>query len=144
MIFYHHIPKTGGQTLATGIASAFPFGQSSIMGPDLCFPDGLKELFSTYKFVERHVYCNVRPALKDIDILVTVREPVRQVVSNYLHVLREPKSPLYRPAKLLSSYEFFKRFGDMLANNQASNFVGAYSDFAYSDWRGVAWRGSLL
>lgn len=34
-ILYHHIPKTGGQSLALRLASAFALGRSSYMAGDL-------------------------------------------------------------------------------------------------------------
>jgi hypothetical protein len=35
MIFYLHVPKTGGQSLAARLASAFPAGRADIMGAEL-------------------------------------------------------------------------------------------------------------
>lgn len=146
-IFYHHIPKTGGQTLAMRIASAYPIGRSSIMGADLMYPDGinqLKHLLNTNHFVERHVNGPVLAYFPDVDILVTARDPVNQIVSNYLHVLREPASPLYRPAKLLAPQEFFARFGDMLANHQTRYFISAFIDLHPNIERLNRWTRFLL
>lgn len=146
-IFYQHIPKTGGQTLATRIASAFPIEKSSIMGVDLNYPEGrdnLEELFVKYDFVERHVNGRVLNDLKDTDILLTVRNPVKQIVSNYLHILREPTSPLYRPAKLLAPNVFIKQFGDLLADSQTRYFISAYCDLFPDLDRKISWMSKLL
>ena len=130
-IFYLHIPKTGGQTLATRLASAFPIGRSDIMGSDLRYPDGvdqLKSLMEKNDFVERHL---AGPVLKDIhafDLLATVREPVSQIVSNYFHICNEPQNMLYRPASFLSPREFFDKYGDILGNNQSRYLVSYFFD----------------
>jgi len=146
-LFYLHIPKTGGQTLATRIASAFPIGRSSIMGPDLTYPDGiesLKLLFDAHDFVERHVNGPVLRDLKYVDVLMTVRDPVKQITSNYLHILREPASPLHRPAKLLTPQAFFSQFGDLLANRQARYFISAFRNLYPDIERLVTWTTVML
>jgi len=130
-LFYFHIPKTGGQTLATRLASAFPIGKSSIMGDGLYYPKGeaeLYKLFEDHQFVERHVVGPVLQNIRNIDFLVTIRDPIKQIVSNYLHVLRQPENNLYRPAKALTPLDFFLRFGDLLANSQAKYLVTAFYD----------------
>jgi hypothetical protein len=130
-VFYLHIPKTGGQTLATRLASAFPIGRSDILGADLNYPRGvgeLKRMMEEMDFVERHV---AGPILKDVDsldILITVREPVSQIVSNYLHIRREPGLPLHRAAALLAPREFLAKFGDFLANHQSRYLASAFFD----------------
>lgn len=146
-IFYLHIEKTGGQTLATRIASAFPIGKSSIIGPGLHYPDGveiLKSLFCENEFVERHVYGPVLRDFTDVDILVTVRDPIKQIVSNYLHIMREPRSILYRPAKLLSPQLFFSGFGDLLANHQVRSFITAFRDLHPDIERLNTWTAALF
>lgn len=146
-IFYQHIPKTGGQTLATRIASGFPLGCSSIMGQDLTYPTGvdrLLELLESHDFVERHVNGPVLRNVDGLDILVTVREPVSQIVSNYLHIQREPASPLYRPVKLLTPKAFFAQFGDLLANHQTRYFISAYNDMGADVERLTSWMAMML
>jgi hypothetical protein len=146
-IFYHHIPKTGGQTLATRLASAFPLGRASIMGADLNYPGGIDELrrlLDGNDFVERHVNGPVLERFEGIDIVVTVREPVSQIVSNYLHILREPASSLHRPATLLSPPTFFRQFGDLLRNHQTRYFIGAYRDLHPDIERLVNWTSVML
>jgi hypothetical protein len=128
-IFYLHVPKTGGQTLASRIASAFPLGQSDIMGMDFCYPNGVAELrhkLTTSSFVEGHVSGPVLSNCGDLDLMTTVREPVSQVISNYLHVLREPGNVLHRAAKQQPAERFFKDFGDLLANNQSRYLASAF------------------
>ena len=130
-IFYLHIPKTGGQTLATRLASAFPVGKASILTDDLVFPAGcitLHQLLERMHFVERHVS---GPVLKEplaADILTTIREPVAQIASHYLHISREPAHALHRAAHLLSPKAFFTNFGDFLANHQSRYLSSAFLD----------------
>lgn len=146
-VFYQHIPKTGGQTLATRMASAYPVDRSSILGPDLNFPDGvehLRALLDMNDFIERHVNGPVLGEFDDLDILVTVREPVKQIVSNYLHILREPLSLLHRPAKILSPQYFFKQYGDLLANHQTRYFISGYRDLHPDIERIVTWTSIMF
>lgn len=117
------------------------------MGADLNYPGGddhLKELFNKYDFVERHVNGRCLCDLKDADILLTVRNPIEQIVSNYLHILREPTSPLYRAAKLLAPNLFIRQFGDLLANSQVRYFISAYCDLFPDVDRQIPWVSKLL
>jgi len=146
-IVYQHIPKTGGQTLATRLASAFPLGRSSIMGADLHYPQGvsaLHDLLARYDFVERHINGPVLAELRDVDILVTVRDPVKQIVSNYLHIAREPASPLHRPVKILPPERFFREYGDLLANHQTRYFIVGHRDLHPDLDRLVNWLKVML
>jgi hypothetical protein len=129
MIFYLHIPKTGGQTLATRLGSAFPIGRSDILGADLVYPDGvgqLQRMALEKDFVERHLSGPVLKDIQNLDILTTIREPLSQIVSNYLHIRREPENYLHQVARLLSPHEFFRKFGDFLANQQSRYLDAAF------------------
>jgi hypothetical protein len=131
-IVYHHIPKTGGQTLATRFASAFPLGRSSFMAGDLSYPEGVDQLHGLLRdkdFVEAHLNGPVLTDFNDLDILVTVRDPVEQIASNYLHILREPANPLHRVAQLLSPRKFFDEYADFVRNHQTRYFVSAFREF---------------
>lgn len=129
-IFFHHIPKTGGQTLAVRMASAFSIGRSSIFKKGLKHNDGGIELLRSYlkdsDFIESHVEGPVLKEFEELDILLAVREPVGQIVSHYLHILREPVSPLCHPANILSPHKFFSEYSDFFANYQSYRFVEAY------------------
>jgi len=128
-IFYLHIPKTGGQTLATRLASAFPIGETDIIGQDLAYPQGgeeLRALLRTKSFIERHVRGPVLADFPELNIICTVREPAAQIASNYLHILREPANYLHRAAKILSMPNFFSQFGDLLSNHQTRCLISAF------------------
>lgn len=128
-ILYHHIPKTGGQSLALRLASAFALGRSSYMAGDLSFPEGrekLSGLLESKDFVEAHINGPVLEGFDELDVLVTVRDPIAQIVSNYLHILREPANTLHRVAHLLSPERFFDQYGDFFCNHQTRYFVSAF------------------
>ncbi len=132
-MFFFHIPKTGGQNLASRIAQSFQLGKSHILGETLCHPNGgetLKKLLEQYDFVEKHVQ---GPALKGCEcesVLTAVREPVSQLASCYLHILRNNNSNLHRAAMILRADDFFLKFGDVLANFQTNYIIQAYHDWS--------------
>ena len=128
-LFYLHIPKTAGQTLALRLSSVFPVGRSSILGPTLVHPAGaaeLRELLQQNDFVEKHITGPVLAEFPDLEIITTIREPVSQIVSNYLHILRDRHNWLHRAVSILSPYSFFEIYGDLLANAQAKYLVQAF------------------
>jgi hypothetical protein len=128
-MFYLHIPKTAGQTLALRLSSAFPFGTSSINGQTLYYPLGIDELVDLMlqnNFVERHVTGPVLSNFQQLDILTTIREPVSQIVSNYLHIRRGKDNGLNKVASMLNPAEFFAKFGDLIGNGQSKYLVQAF------------------
>ncbi len=126
MIFFLHIPKTGGQTLATRIASAFPPGRCSVMQADILDPEALALLSADHDFFEGHLALG---ALRDpppgLRVMTVVREPVEQVISHYRHILREPGNPLSRLAAAMPPAAFLERFAGEMLNFQAQCLVGA-------------------
>lgn len=137
-IFYFHIPKTGGQTLATRIASAFPVGKSCIIGEELTFPNGFKvltELFKKYDFVEKHVigpiFLNYDKSKYHIDFLLTIRSPLEAIVSSYLHAKRDPINRLYNLINNISFEQFFRHFGDLIGNFQTKYLISAFHKNKY-------------
>lgn len=135
-IFYLHIPKTGGQTLATRISSAFPHSRSSIMSDELVYPEGvqrLEHLLSNFDFVECHVTGQVLSKNIAADILVTIRSPIEQLISNYLHIKREPLNRLYRVANRYSPEQFFREYGEFLKNHQSRYLVSAFNGFSINE-----------
>ena len=57
-MFYLHVPKTGGHTLATRLASAFDPDKVHMFQGDLEFPrdsEKLKTLLREKEFIESHV-----------------------------------------------------------------------------------------
>lgn len=81
-MFYLHIPKTGGQTLARRIASAFPPGRAHLQTGQFTFPEDCERFavcLSGHDFVEAHVTGELFAGRPPSDLLVTVREPVARV-----------------------------------------------------------------
>ena len=133
-MFYLHLPKTGGQTLATRLASAFDPDKVHMFQGDLEFPrdlEKLRTLLREKEFVKSHVAGAMLSVPIDRPILCTVREPVDQMVSNWLHIRREPRNRWHRAAVSLSPEEFFDNAGDDIVNHQANGLLSAF--FAIRD-----------
>src|SRR5271166_4796748 len=114
MIVYLHIPKTGGITLAWRFASAFTPDQTHINLNGLHFPkdlDAFKLLVQTKQFVESHFADPMLRDFKDLDLIVTVRDPVEQILSYWRHIHRDSTNSLHRAANKMNYREFFDRFG---------------------------------
>lgn len=129
MIFYLHIPKTGGQTLGTRIASAFPHQRAMTMLRDFSYPadaEHMESIGEQFDFVEGHVSGPLFQQDHGFAFLCTVRNPIEAIISSYHHIRREPRSMLYRPATELQPEEFFAHFGDEHLNYQASALIGAF------------------
>jgi hypothetical protein len=132
MIFYLHIPKTGGQTLSVRLASAFLPDQTYFLQDDLNFPRDVEKLRSFKKdkaFVEAHVGGRMLEDHSGMDLLVPVRDPIEQMISNWRHIRREPKSPWHRPAKILHAGDFFDRFGDFFRDHQTNYMLSSFTSF---------------
>jgi hypothetical protein len=128
MIFYLHIPKTGGQTLGSRMATAFPRGRAINMLRDFAYPNDSAELdkiATDYDFVEAHIAGPALEKERGFDYLCTVRSPIEAIISEYNHIRREPQNIFYRPATLLSPDDFFLNYGDCFENNQSKIMIGA-------------------
>lgn len=132
-MFYLHSPKTGGQGLAQRLASAFAPGQAWLRPDDFVYPQDLallRQALGQYRFIEAHVTGELLGEVAASDLLVTVREPVAQIVSNYRHIRREEHRPLCRAARELAPGEFFDRFGDFLVDHQTRYLLSAFHPLA--------------
>src|SRR5271166_2239116 len=128
-IFYLHIPKTGGQTLATRLASAFDPDRAHFLQDELHFPKGvdkLNALVGEKDFIESHVAGAMLKDQHELEVLCTVREPVAQALSNWRHIRREPTNRWHRAAHMLKPHVFFDLFGDDLMNPQTRYIVAAF------------------
>jgi len=130
-MFYLHVPKTGGQTLATRLASAFDPDSVHIMQSELVFPGDVKKLtklLTERKFIESHVAGAMLKDRNEVPVLCTVREPISQMVSNWRHIRRDPANRWHRPAMSLTAVQFFDNFGDFFANHQSNYILSAFVD----------------
>ncbi|MBW6397170.1 hypothetical protein KPL78_04880 [Roseomonas sp. HJA6] len=136
-IYYLHIPKTGGQTLGTRLASAFPTDRSWVLQDDLRSAAQFDRLFQDHDFVEGHAASGLlKRADPRIDILCTVRHPVSHVRSLFRHILREPLLRLHPPAKALGFHGFAEHYGDMLFNQQSRTLVETMEGRDHQFYRG--------
>jgi hypothetical protein len=132
-LFYLHVPKTAGQTLATRLASAFQLHESMILqheyGPEQ--RDEFLNLIATKKFVEAHVRGELLEGVSGLDIIATVRDPVSQMISNFRHLRRDPTNRWRRAALKLSPEAFFEQFGDFFTNHQTRYVLSAFTPVGF-------------
>ncbi|WP_324076015.1 MAG: hypothetical protein RSE14_04340 [Erythrobacter sp.] len=141
-MFYLHIPKTGGQTLARRIASAFPPGRAHLQAGQFTYPDDCERLavcLSGHDFVEAHVTGELLAARPLRDLLVTVREPVAQIISNFRHIRREPERRLSRAARELDPGTFLDHFGDFFTDFQSRYLLSAFMPLGLAEERAGFW-----
>ncbi len=146
-IFFLHLTKTGGQTLAARLASAFRPERVHMLQPPLRWPDHadrLTQLLETRDFIESHVLGPLLAKCQGIDILTTVRDPIERLISAYKHIRREPAIPLHRAALSLTPLEFFDNFGDQLADDQSRSLIHALNHFDLSLMAADGYRSWLL
>jgi hypothetical protein len=127
MIYFLHIPKTAGQSLATRVASAFPPGRSKILVPVVATRDELRDLAARHEMVGAHTAMGVladRPP--GMELMAAVRNPVEQIVSHYRHIRRDPLNPLHAESVALPPRAFIERFAGYLFNFQARTLVTTF------------------
>lgn len=128
-MFYLHVPKTGGQTLATRLASAFDPDKVHMFQGDLVYPrdcEKLRTLLREKEFIESHVAGAMLSEPIGRPILCTIREPVGQIVSNWLHVRRDANNRWHRAAVSLSAGDFFDKLGVDFLNHQTNYLLSAF------------------
>lgn len=147
MLYYLHIPKTGGQTLATRLAAAFPPNRSYVIRQNIDSAAQLQSLLPDHDFIAAHTS---RGALEDapawLDILCTVRHPWHRLRSAWLHIRRHPVEPQHRPANILSFRRFMQHYADRFTNAQARGLVRALFTlpFQLADGAEDAWIAGRL
>lgn len=126
-IYLLHIPKTGGQTLATRLAAGFPPARVNVLRSDVADPAALADLAAAHDFFEGHpapgALAAPPPGLR---VMAAVREPVAQIVSHYRHIRREPAHALHAAAQALAPTAFLDRFAHHLFDFQAACLVAAF------------------
>lgn len=142
-MFYLHIPKTGGQTLARRLASAFPPGRAHLQVDQFTYPvdcAAFSDCLARHDFVEAHVTGQLLEDRPVEDLLVTVREPVAQIISNFRHIRREPDRRLSRAARELDPGAFFDHFGDFFTNFQTRYLLSAFLPLGIEEQRHGYWQ----
>ena len=127
MIYFLHIPKTAGQSLATRIASAFPPGRAKILVPLVATQEELWSLAERHDMLGAHTAPTAlarRPP--GMELMAAVRNPVEQIVSHYRHIRRDPLNPLHAAAVALPTRGLLERFAGYFFKFQARTLVGAF------------------
>jgi len=142
VIFYLHIPKTGGQSLARRLASAFAPGRTHLRVDQFTYPADcavFADCLMAHDFVEAHVAGQMLNGPAIADLLVTVREPVAQIMSNFRHIRREPERRLSRAARELAPGAFFDHFGDFFTDFQTRYLLSAFIPLGLEEQRHGFW-----
>ena len=137
-IFYLHIPKTGGQTLASRLASSFLPERTWVLQTEMRHPadsDMLQRFAETKQFVEAHVSGELLMNDVSFDIMTTVREPIAQMIANYRHIRREPASLWHQASRQLDAGTFFDIFGDFFADHQTNYLLSALYPLSHASLR---------
>jgi hypothetical protein len=97
----------------------------------------------THGFVEAHVTSELVGQRNLTDMLVTVRELVAQIMSNFLHIRREPERRLSRAARELDPGTFFDHFGDFFTDFQSRYLLAAFLPLAIEEQRRGFWACAM-
>jgi hypothetical protein len=131
MIYYFHIPKTGGQTLGARLASAFTLNESLNKNDWLVYPrdvNKLRQLQATKIFVESHMIGRMLSDMPAMDVIVTIRDPIDQMLSIWKMLRRSPDSQWYRAVNTLDPGRFFDVAEGYFRDFQSRYFVSGYVD----------------
>jgi hypothetical protein len=112
-VVFLHIPKTGGTSLTEALL-VMRYWTHTLTDQGNITPDLLR-IYSSFPAEEQsrtliygHADHGVFRAFTNATLLTIVRDPEEQAVSNYLHILRSPDTPLYREAHLLTFSDFLR------------------------------------
>jgi hypothetical protein len=125
VIFFCHIPKTGGQTLFPAFLQAFGVDRVlKVWDPQFgadCLPDDFASLsekqLSKYRAIFGHLTVRqflANPAMREkfdceqVQILTTVREPVERFISLYNYMLRNEAHPGHKQILSIDPVDFLK------------------------------------
>lgn len=113
-VVFLHIPKTAGTSLTQALIALRPWARTLTRDGnitpdmmDMCrsFPAG--EQAAT--LMHGHPLHGTLETLSDAVTMTVLRDPEEQTVSNYLHVRRDPVTPLHQEANTLSFDAFLRR-----------------------------------
>lgn len=133
-IFHLHVPKTGGQTLGYRLTSSLPPELSHYFNGDLD-AEGIEALVRDGRklVISAHVSGPALAEVDDLDVVSVLRQPIDQIVSNYLHVRREVNHPLHALSHSVPYAELFDLVPEWFFNHQSAYVVGAINKISGLD-----------
>lgn len=137
-IFHLHIPKTGGQSFGQRLAAGVAPGRSWYLRGDITRRDSalLDELAANMAVVSAHPGTGVLEHETRFAFAALVRDPVEQIVSNYLHVLRDAANDYHQQFVNLPVARAVELSRGVFANFQARSLVTSFFSFSAADMLG--------
>lgn len=134
-IFHLHIPKTGGQSFGQRLAAGVAPGRAWYMKGDITSRDSelVDRLAKTMAVISAHPETGVLEHESRFAFAALVRDPVEQIVSNYLHVLRDPANEFHQLFTNLPAARAVELSRGVFANFQTRSLVTSFFSFAPSD-----------
>jgi len=119
-LFYFHIPKTAGTSLTDEFKQHFLESQIVSDNGNLTLPFLQaygKQRLRDAGFIHGHPHAGAAAYLEGVADAVTVlRNPMDQVISNYLHISRGVPQPWHRAANALGFRDFLRAYPEFLVN----------------------------
>jgi hypothetical protein len=117
-LFYFHVPKTAGTSITDEIRQHFLESQILTENGNLTLPfleaHG-KQRLRDVGFIHGHPGVGAAAYLEGIaDAVTLLRNPMEQVISNYLHVSRGVPQPWHRAANALGFRDFLRAYPEFL------------------------------
>lgn len=117
-LFYFHVPKTAGTSITDEIRQHFVESQILTENGNLTVPFLQaygKQRLRDVGFIHGHPGVGAAAYLEgNADAVTLLRNPVDQVISNYLHLVRGVPQPWHRAANALGFRDFLRAYPEFL------------------------------
>ena len=109
LLYYLHIPKTGGTSFTDILIANFKPSESSFSRLVHEFVKIPPEVIANYKAISGHYYYNITPFTRRTPIYITMlRDPVERTISDYAQMRRSAPHYGHQLANSQSLLEFVK------------------------------------